>query len=247
MRVLIVMPLYNEEQTLEGVLRAVREYAPAADILVVDDGSTDGSPGILARFPEVRVIRHAENRGYGASLITGFHYALEHGCDVVVTMDCDEQHEPYLIPDLVSALEGVDIVSGSRYLPGSSRGQDPPPDRRRINREITEEVNRLTGLGITDAFCGFKAYRAEAIRKLELDEPSYGMPLQIWVQAAALGLRVREIPIGRIYRNPARRFLGGLEDPEVRLRYYREVLHRAVQRWLHRVESAVCAGEERRR
>ncbi|MDR7567921.1 MAG: glycosyltransferase family 2 protein, partial [Armatimonadota bacterium] len=120
MRVLIVMPLYNEEQTLEGVLRAVRWYAPAADVLVVDDGSTDRSPEILARFPEVRVVRHPENRGYGASLITGFRYALEHGYDAVVTMDCDEQHEPYLIPDLVSALEGVDIVSGSRYLPGSS-------------------------------------------------------------------------------------------------------------------------------
>jgi len=246
MKVLIVMPLYNEEQTLEGVLQAVRGYAPTADILVVDDGSTDRSPEILRRFPEVRVIRHPENRGYGASLMSGFRYALEHGYDVVVTMDCDEQHEPYLIPDLLSALEGVDIVSGSRYLPGSSRGQDPPPDRLRINREITEEVNALTGLGITDAFCGFKAYRAEALRKLELDEPSYGMPLQVWVQAAALKLRIREIPIGRIYKNPARRFWGGLDDPEVRLRYYREVLHRAAQRWLRGAESAVCTGKEHR-
>ncbi len=238
------MPMYNEEQTLEGVLRAVRRYAPEADILVVDDGSTDRSSEILARFPEVRVIRHPENRGYGASLITGFRYALEHGYDVVVTMDCDEQHEPYLIPDLLEALEGADIVSGSRYLPGSSRGQDPPPDRLRINREITAEVNRLTGLGITDAFCGFKAYRAEALRRLELDEPSYGMPLQVWVQAAALGLRVREIPIGRIYKNPARRFWGGLEDPEVRLRYYREVLHRAAKRWLAQGASAACLSKE---
>ncbi len=244
MRVLIVMPMYNEEQTLDGVLRAVRRYAPEADILVVDDGSTDRSPEILARFPEVRVIRHPENRGYGASLITGFRYALEHGYDVVVTMDCDEQHEPYLIPDLLDALEGADIVSGSRYLPGSSRGQDPPPDRLQINREITAEVNRLTGLGITDAFCGFKAYRAEALRRLELDEPSYGMPLQVWVQAAALGLRVREIPIGRIYKNPARRFWGGLDDPEVRLRYYREVLDRAAKRWLTPGTSAACAGKE---
>ncbi|MDR7568467.1 MAG: glycosyltransferase family 2 protein, partial [Armatimonadota bacterium] len=78
---------------------------------------------------------------------------------------------------------------------------------------------------------------------LELDEPSYGMPLQVWVQAAALKLRVREIPIGRIYKNPARRFWGGLDDPEVRLRYYREVLHRAAKRWLHRTEPVVCVGE----
>ncbi len=233
MRILIVMPMYNEEATLEAVLQAVRRYAPEeADILVVDDGSTDRSPEILARFPDVRVIRHPENRGYGASLITGFQYALEHGYDVIVTMDCDEQHEPYLIPDLLAALDGVDIVSGSRYLPGSSRGQDPPPDRLRINREITEEVNALTGLGITDAFCGFKAYRAEALRRMRLTEPSYGMPLQVWVQAAALGLRIREIPIGRIYKNPERRFWGGLDDPEVRLAYYRAVLREEVARWL---------------
>jgi glycosyltransferase involved in cell wall biosynthesis len=233
MKILIVMPMYNEEATLEAVLRAVRRYAPeGADILVVDDGSTDRSPEILARFADVRVIRHPENRGYGASLITGFRYALEHGYDVVVTMDCDEQHEPYLIPDLLAALDGVDIVSGSRYLPGSSRGQDPPPDRLQINREITEEVNALTGLGITDAFCGFKAYRVEALRRMRLSEPSYGMPLQVWVQAAALGLRIREIPIGRIYKNPERRFWGGLDDPEVRRAYYRAVLRQEAERWL---------------
>jgi len=235
MKILIVMPMYNEEATLEAVLQAVRRYAPeGADILVVDDGSTDRSPQILARFADVRVIRHPENRGYGASLITGFRYALEHGYDVVVTMDCDEQHEPYLIPDLLAALDGVDIVSGSRYLPGSSRGQDPPPDRLQINREITQEVNVLTGLGITDAFCGFKAYRVEALRRMRLSEPSYGMPLQVWVQAAALGLRIREIPIGRIYKNPERRFWGGLDDPEVRRAYYRAVLRQEAQRWLGR-------------
>ncbi|MDQ7800394.1 MAG: glycosyltransferase family 2 protein [Armatimonadota bacterium] len=242
-RVLVVMPLYNEEATLQEVLEAVLHYAPpGTDVLVVDDGSTDGSAEILARFPEVRVIRHPENRGYGASLIDGFRYALDHGYDAVVTMDCDAQHEPYLIPDLLSALEDADIVSGSRYLPGSSRGQEPPPDRLRINREVTERVNALTGYRLTDAFCGFKAYRADALRRMQLDEPSYGMPLQVWVQAARWGLRVREIPIGRIYKNPHRRFWGGLDDPEVRLRYYLQVLEREAARWLQQPASSGEAG-----
>ncbi|MDR5684134.1 MAG: glycosyltransferase family 2 protein [Armatimonadota bacterium] len=232
-KVLIVMPLYNEEATLRDVLRAVRRYAPeGADILVVDDGSTDQSPEILREFPDVHVIRHGENRGYGASLIDGFRYAIERGYDVVVTIDCDEQHEPYLIPDLLSALDGVDIASGSRYLPGSSRGQETPPDRLQINREITDRINILTGYAITDAFCGFKAYRIEALRKMQLDEPSYGMPLQVWVQAAHHGLRVREIPIGRIYKNPQRRFWGGLDDAAVRRAYYLDVLRREADRWL---------------
>ncbi len=232
-RVLVVMPLYNEEATLREVLEAVLRYLPpGADVLVVDDGSTDRSPEILREFPAVRVLRHAQNRGYGASLIDGFRYALQQGYDVVVTMDCDAQHEPYLIPDLVAALEDCDIASGSRYLPGSSRGQEPPPDRLRINREITQRVNALTGYRLTDAFCGFKAYRAEALRRLQLDEPSYGLPLQVWVQAARCGLRVREIPIGRIYKNPNRRFWGGLDDPDVRRRYYLNLLEREAARWL---------------
>lgn len=240
-RILIVMPLYNEEQTLRGVLRAVRRYAPeGADVLVVDDGSTDRSAEILREFSWVRVLRHEENQGYGASLIDGFRYAIHNGYDVVVTLDCDEQHEPYLIPDLLRALDEVDIVSGSRYLPGSSRGQEPPPDRLEINREVTDLLNALTGYALTDAFCGFKAYRLDGLRKMELDEPSYGMPLQVWIQAAHHGLRVREIPIGRIYKNPERRFWGGLDDPAVRRAYYLDVLRREVERWLG--ERVACSG-----
>jgi dolichol-phosphate mannosyltransferase len=233
MRPLVVMPMYNEEPTLARVLRAVRRFAPAGtDVLVVDDGSTDRSPEILAGFPDVIVIRHRENLGYGASLIDGFRHAINHNYDAVVTIDCDDQHEPFLIPDLLVALEGADIISGSRYLPGSSRGQDPPPDRLKINREITARVNALTGFGITDAWCGFKAYRVSALRLFEIDETSYGMPLQVWIQAARHKLRIREIPIGRLYVNPDRRFWGGLDDADTRRAYYFDVLDRAVKRWL---------------
>jgi dolichol-phosphate mannosyltransferase len=97
---------------------------------------------------------------------------------------------------------------------------------------VTDRVNALTGYALTDAFCGFKAYRLAALRKMELDEPSYGMPLQVWIQAAHHGLRVREIPIGRIYKNPERRFWGGLDDPALRRAYYLDVLRREAERWL---------------
>src|SRR5436309_3075078 len=114
MRFLTAIPVYNEERYVEQVLAEVRRYSQ--DILVVDDGSSDGTGAILAREGGIRVIHHPANRGYGAALITAFSYALEHGYDVLVTMDCDGQHEPSRIPLLLEAIGDADVVSGSRYL-----------------------------------------------------------------------------------------------------------------------------------
>jgi dolichol-phosphate mannosyltransferase len=235
-RALVVIPLYNEEATLARVLAEVRHVLPAAgaeaDILVVDDGSTDRSPMILRQVAGLAVITHAHNRGYGQSLIDGFAYALAQGYDAVVTIDCDEQHEPRQIPQFLAALEGADIVSGSRYLDPAVGGDPAPPERRGLNEEIAARLRQVTGYPITDAFCGFKAYRASALRALRLDEPSYGMPLQVWIQAAHHRLRVVELATPRIYKNPARQFWGGLDDAAVRRQYYDQVINREVQRWL---------------
>ncbi len=231
-RSLVVIPVYNEEATLDRVLREVRRYAPDPDILVVDDGSTDRSPEILERHPSVLAIRHPTNQGYGQSLISGFAYAIDHGYDVVVTIDCDDQHEPRRIPDFLRALSSADIVSGSRYLDPSAPGDPAPPDRLRLNQEFTEHLRAITGYSLTDAWCGFKAYRVAALRKLRLTEPSYGMPLQVWVQAAYHGLAVLELPVARIYKNPNRRFWGGLDDRNTRRAYYLRVLESEVERWL---------------
>ena len=232
MRTLVVMPLFNERPTVARVLAEVRRAAPDADILVVDDGSTDGSSDILKCHTDVTVISHENNKGYGQSLIDGFGHALENTYEAVVTIDCDEQHEPRQIPDFLDALRDADIVSGSRYLDPSSGGDPAPPDRRRLNEEITARVRAITGYPITDAFCGFKAYRVEALRLMRLTEPSYGMPLQVWVQAAHHRLRIKELPTARIYKNPERRFWGGLDDAEVRKGYYEGVLEREVRQWL---------------
>jgi dolichol-phosphate mannosyltransferase len=231
-RTLVVLPLFNEAPTLAGVLGEVRRWAAGFDVLVVNDGSTDGSAEILRAHPDVVVLTHAQNEGYGASLIDGFAYALAHGYDAVVTLDCDEQHEPHQIPEFVGRLRDADIVSGSRYLDPEAGGDPAPFDRKQLNEEITRKIRRLTGYPITDAFCGFKAYRADALARLQLTEPSYGMPLQVWIQAAAHRLRVVEVPTARIYKNPERRFWGGLDDVAVRRRYYEEVLEREVQQWL---------------
>ena len=231
-RTLVVIPVYNEETALDRVLREVKRYAPDADVLVVDDGSSDRSPDILERHREVHVIRHDVNQGYGQSLISGFSYAIERGYTEVVTIDCDEQHEPRRIPEFLAAITQADIVSGSRYLDPNVPGDPAPPDRLQVNQEFTERLRAITGYAITDAWCGFKAYRTQALRKLELTEPSYGMPLQVWIQAAHYGLTVIELPVARIYKNPHRKFWGGLDDPQTRRSYYLRLLEGEVARWL---------------
>jgi len=239
-RVLVAIPVYNEQKHVARVLERVLEHA--RHVLVIDDGSNDATPAILARFP-VEVVRHAENRGYGRSMQDAFRWAAVDGYDWVVTMDCDEQHEPESIPDFLGAIErdDVDVVSGSRYL--NSGGADrPPPDRRAINGQITAELNGRLGLALTDAFCGFKAYRVEAIRELDLQEDGYAFPMRFWVRAVAAGLRIREIPIRLIYNDLNRSFGGPLDNPTVRLAHYRRVLHCELERCAAALPPAALSG-----
>lgn len=231
MKTLVIVPLYNEVRTLSGVMTELRRHY-RGDVLLVDDGSTDGSLETIDRSdPALSIIRHGENRGYGSSLIDGFDFARERGYEVAITMDCDFQHEPRHVPELIEGSRDVDVLSGSRYLAESGRDQSAPEDRRKINRLITARINEITGFGITDAFCGFKAYRVGSLAGMKLDETGYGFPLQLWVQARALGLTVREIPVDRIYQNLDRTFGSGLDDPERRLRYYESVIEREKRRW----------------
>ncbi len=230
MRKLIVVPVYNEIATARRVMEAIRANHDG-DILAVDDGSTDGSSAALASFPWLYVIRHAANRGYGAAVITGLEYAVKNAYGFVATMDCDEQHEPGIIPRMFAERPDVDVLSGSRYLTGSADGDTPPVDRMSINKTITAVVNSITGYNLTDSFCGFKRYRVPALAPLKLDEPGYGLPLQFWIQARHFGLSVAETAIPRIYKNLNRSFGGELDDPGKRLAYYRSVIERELKKW----------------
>ncbi|AWM40829.1 Undecaprenyl-phosphate mannosyltransferase [Gemmata obscuriglobus] len=238
MRVLTAIPVYNEAKHVRHVLAEVRQYTP--DILVVNDGSTDGTAELLDREPGLLRIDHPQNRGYGAALISAFAFARASAFDVLVTMDCDGQHQPERISVLLEAIHDCDIVSGSRYFRDFRQDTPAPTDRRFINATITREINAKYGFNLTDTFCGFKAYRREALEKLNITERGWGMPLQLWVQAARQELRVKEIGVPRLYLDPNRAFGGVMNDPEQRLAYYRDVLASAERDELPTAPAAAC-------
>ncbi|HUY35649.1 MAG TPA: glycosyltransferase family 2 protein [Pirellulales bacterium] len=235
-RILTALPVYNEARYVASVLAEVRRYSP--DVLVVDDGSSDGSGDLLAAIEGIHRVTHPNNLGYGAALRTAFDFAERRRYDILVTIDCDGQHEPQRIPRFVSACADADIISGSRYLKHYAGDSAPPAERRRINEELTAELNRALGLNLTDAFCGFKAYRVAALGRLKLTENGYAMPLELWVQAARAGLKIRELPVPLIYLDATRSFGGSLDDAPVRLEFYRRVLARS----LAAVEGAAGEG-----
>ncbi|MHC4989684.1 MAG: glycosyltransferase family 2 protein [Planctomycetota bacterium] len=240
-RILVGIPVYNEERYVRRVLDEVRRYA--RDVLVIDDGSTDLTPMRLAEQP-VEVIRHAENRGYGRSMQDMLRWASFDGFDWLITMDCDEQHEPAAIPRFIEFIRRgeADVVSGSRYLEPTALDHAPPEDRRAINRTMTEELNRRLGLELTDGFCGFKAYRVSACERLDLCVDGYDFPMQFWVQSIAHDLRIVEIPIRLIYHDPDRSFGGPLDDPERRRRHYLATMHHEIVRWADRLPVGAADG-----
>jgi glycosyltransferase involved in cell wall biosynthesis len=230
MNFLTALPVHNEEAHVAHVLEQVRQFS--AQVLVVNDGSKDGTAGELAKFPWLRVVSHSRNLGYGAALKSAFQFASEARFDALVTIDCDGQHEPRRIPDLVAALKDeVDIVSGSRYLQQHAGDSVPPPERRRINALLTSEVNERLGLSLTDAFCGFKAYRVSVLDRFDITEPGYAMPLQVWVQAVAQKMRIVEFPVPLVYLEEERSFGGSLDNAEFRLKHYRDVFERELIRY----------------
>jgi len=196
----LAIPVFNEGSRVGAVLDAARAHVPGP-ILVVDDGSTDSTHRIV-RARAVETVRHEHNRGYGAALQTAFRWAQERGIRWCVTMDADWQHEPEFIEHIAGRLRPeVDIVSGSRYLDTALARGAPPEDRRWVNTVITEMLKALTGYPITDAFCGFRAYRVQAMARLELKEPGYALPVELWIKAAHCGLAVEEFAVPLIYHD----------------------------------------------
>ncbi len=200
-RVLVVIPTYNEADNLEPVLVRLRGAVPEADVLVVDDGSPDGTGAIADRFaaadPAVHVLHRTEKAGLGAAYIAGFRWALADGYDAVVEMDADGSHAPEELPRLLAALRDADLVIGSRWVPGGEV-RNWPMSRLLLSRGASLYTRVLLRYPVRDATAGYRVYRRAVLEGLKLDEvASQGYCFQIdlgWKTWRA-GYRVVEVPI----------------------------------------------------
>jgi dolichol-phosphate mannosyltransferase len=199
---LIVLPTYNEAENIETVLRRVRFVVPAAHLLVVDDGSPDGTAEIAdqvaGELGGISVLRRPAPTGLGNAYRAGFAWGLERGYDVFVEMDSDLSHDPLVLPELLHGVSaGADLVIGSRYTDGGGT-KDWPWLRRMISRNGCRYAQMMLHLPARDATSGFRAYRAGTLQALDLDSvqaSGYGFQVEMTYRVARNGGRVAEVPI----------------------------------------------------
>lgn len=211
--VLVVMPTYDEADTLPGTLARLRAVVPDVDVLVVDDASPDGTGRLAdaaaARDDAVHVLHRGGKQGLGPAYVAGFRWGLERGYDVVVEMDADGSHRPEELGALLDALDGADgpdLVIGSRWVPGGSV-ENWPRRRELLSRAGNTYTRLLLRMPVRDATAGFRAYRATTLRALALDDvASEGYCFQVdmaWRVVRARG-RVVEVPIRFVERRAGR-------------------------------------------
>lgn len=205
-RVVVVIPTYNEAESLGGVVAGVRRHAPEADVLVVDDDSPDGTGGLADQLaledPQVHVLHRSSKDGLGAAYAHGFREALARGYDVVAQMDADGSHQPADLPRLLAQVPLADLVIGSRYVAGGSV-VDWPWHRRALSRGGNAYIRLLLGMPVRDATAGFRVYRRSTLEALDLDgvqAHGYVFQAELLHRAVRAGLRVLEVPIEFVER-----------------------------------------------
>jgi glycosyltransferase involved in cell wall biosynthesis len=192
-RVLAGIPAYNEARYVGSIVLQARQYVD--EVIVVDDGSTDNTARI-AELAGATVIRHNQNRGYGAAVQSILAEAKKRNSDILVLLDADAQHNPNEIPALIKPIsEGFDLVIGSREAQ-----KDKTPAYRRIGQKVIFRSSRLASkANISDSECGFRAFSQRAISELELKESGMAVSSETIVRAAAKNLKITEVPISNIY------------------------------------------------
>jgi dolichol-phosphate mannosyltransferase len=251
-RIVIVMPTYNEVENLEWVVTRLRHSVPKADVLVVDDGSPDGTGEAADRLAgedrQVSVVHRKQKAGLGAAYLEGFAVALERGYDVIGEMDADGSHQPEQLPELLAALADADVVLGSRWVPGGSV-RNWPRFREALSRGGNAYTRVLLGMPVKDATGGFRLFRRAALESIDLaDVQSVGYCFQAdlaW-RAVQAGLRVREVPIEFVERVRGESKM----SPDVAVESLRRITVWGLERRLTQVRgvfSGVSGGNRLRR
>jgi dolichol-phosphate mannosyltransferase len=204
-RPLVVLPTYNEAENIVAMIGRVGAVVPSATILVVDDGSPDGTAdlavaaGVELGGDRVEVLRRGAKTGLGTAYRAGFRWGIEHGHDALIQMDSDFQHDPDSLADLIAPLNtGADVVIGSRYVAGGSIPDHWPWYRKRLSRWGNRYASGVLGLGVHDATAGFRAFRADFVASLDLDAiraDGYGFQIEMTYQTRLAGGTIVEVPI----------------------------------------------------
>jgi dolichol-phosphate mannosyltransferase len=205
-RVVLVVPTYNEVTNLRPLLQRLHAVRPEVDVLVVDDGSPDGTGALAdelaAADPRVRVLHRGRKEGLGAAYLHGFRWALDQGYDVVGEMDADGSHQPEQLHRLLEALVGADLVIGSRWVTGG-RIVNWPRRRELLSRGGNLYVRLLLGIDVHDATAGYRLFRRTTLERIRLEEIAslgYVFQTDLVFRALRAGLRVREVPIDFVER-----------------------------------------------
>lgn len=199
--VAVIIPTYNERDNIESIVTKVRTAALDVDVLIVDDNSPDGTGEIADKLAasdaRVHVLHRPGKSGLGTAYIAGFGWALEAGYDVMVEMDADGSHDPGDLPRMLTALESADLVIGSRYVPGGTV-VNWPKRREALSRSANIYVRLMLGIGVRDATGGYRAYRAQTLREIRLedvDSQGYCFQIDLTLRTIEAGRKVVEVPI----------------------------------------------------
>lgn len=201
MNIIVIIPTYNEAENIESLISKVLSVYPGINVLVVDDNSPDGTANIVKKImekePRVHLIQRKGKLGLGTAYIEGFKYALTKGFDAIFEMDADFSHNPEDIPRFIEALQDADLVIGSRYLTGVNV-INWPLQRLILSYFANLYTRKITGMPVRDATGGFKCFRAEALKQINLDKiktNGYGFQIEMNFRMWAKGFRIKEIPI----------------------------------------------------
>ena len=204
--IVVVLPTYNERENLQGMIQRLRSSVPDARLLIVDDGSPDGTGALGRRLaasdPLIHVLQRTAKQGLGAAYLAGFAWALAHGAEVVVECDADGSHQPEELPRLLAALPDHDLVVGSRWVRGG-RIVNWPFSRRLLSRGGSLYARALLRLRERDVTGGYRVFRADALRAIGLgrvDSLGYCFQIEMLWRAERAGLRVAEVPITFVER-----------------------------------------------
>ena len=202
---IVIIPTYNERENIEKIIRAVLGLEKVFDILIIDDGSPDGTSNIVRKLMDnefssrLHIIERSGKLGLGTAYITGFKWAIEHDYDYIFEMDADFSHDPNDLPRLYRAChdEGYDVAIGSRYITGVNV-VNWPIGRVLMSYFASKYVRIVTGFKVHDTTAGFKCYKSRVLKTIELDKirfKGYAFQIEMKFTAYKIGFKIKEVPV----------------------------------------------------